>query len=172
MTKCNWFNSSENTPEQPQKSCRYIPKTGFKTIPILSLCVLVAIGLTSDLGSMIVYGAEYSHVTTFAKNDCGNGFLATEINCANDQGTISGDHNVASSGGISPSGSASSAETNSDLDSVREQVPSDDQNPTVDNNDSDTAPGVNDSQPPGNPALIYDPTAIVLPCCDEMPSTV
>ena len=148
-----------------------MPKTRLKTISILSICALVAIGLTSDLGSMIVYGAGYSHVTTSATNDCGNGPLATEINCANDQGTTSGDDNVASSGGISPTGSASSTETSIDRGSVREQVASNDQNPTIDDNDSNTAPDDNGNQPQANPSLMNDPTLVVFPCCDEMPTT-
>ena len=67
------------------------------TVTFLSIGILVSIGMTSTLESSAAFDAKYSHIGTIATNDCGNGFAGIEINCANDQSIISGDHNVAAS---------------------------------------------------------------------------
>jgi hypothetical protein len=112
---------------------------------------LVAIGLNSGLGSPVAYGAKYSHTGTSAVNDCGNGYLATEIYCTNHQSAIIGEHNhVAISSGITPQDAAS---TNAERPS---------------SNDDQNSPD-NGNQLPIDLSADADPTLVVFPCCDDMP---
>ena len=131
--------------------------------------MLLSIGLTTNFGSMIVYGEKYSYITTTATNECGNGFFATEINCANDQSIIAGDHNLANINSISHKGSSSSSYAE-DRGALVEELSSDNQNPPVDDDISDTVPNENNNQLTANPTDTNDPSLLVLPCCDEMPA--
>lgn len=152
MTKCNWKSGFAKVELQLPHYCRQIANARLKTISVLSVCVLVAIGLNSGLGSPVAFGAKYSHTGTSAVNDCGNGYLAAEIYCTNHQSAIIGDNNkVAISSGITPQDGVSS--TNDERTS---------------SNDDQNSPD-NGNQLPVDLSAVVDPTMVVFPCCDDMP---
>jgi hypothetical protein len=131
--------------------CQPIANARLKTISVLSVCVLVAIGLNFGLGSPVAFGAEYSHTSTSAVNYCGNGYLATEVYCTNHLSAIIGDNNkVATSSGItSQDGTSTNAERTSSND---------------DQNSPDSGNQLTVDLSP-----VADPTLVVFPCCDDMP---
>jgi hypothetical protein len=151
MTKRNWMSGFAKIELQLPHYCQHITNARLKAISVLSVCVLVAIGLNSGVESLVVFGAEYSHTSTSAVNDCGNGYLATEIYCTNHQSAIIGDNNkVAISSGITPQDGAST--------NVERTSSNDDQN----------SPD-NGNQLPVDLSVVADPTLVVFPCCDDMP---
>jgi hypothetical protein len=151
MTKCNWMCGFAKIELQLPHYCQHIANARLKAISVLSVCVLVAVGLNSGLGSPVAFGAEYSHTSTRAVNYCGNGYFAAEIYCTNHQTEIIGDNNIVAT---------SSGHTQQDWASTNAERTS--------SNDDQKSPD-NGNQLPVDLSAVTDPTLVVFPCCDDMP---
>jgi len=140
-------------------------------ILVLSLGVFLSMGMMTNPGSMMAYGAKYSQHSMSQTNYCGNGFLSTAVNCGNDQAAIQGDHNevVTTSSGITPS-SSSSPDHISDRGYLDEAHG--DGNYGDENGLSRSTQTHSENHRSGNLLSSNDdPTARVFPCCDEMPES-
>lgn len=135
----------------------------------LSLGIFLAVGIIADSGSMVAYGTENSQYAA-QTNDCGNGFLASGVYCANDLSTIQGDNNNVVNKRITPS-STQGAYGGSSLDnmiSASDGTSGDEQDTGVPAGD-ETDNGLS-SAPSGSTE--GGPTERVFPCCDDMPISV
>jgi hypothetical protein len=170
--RCLKGKTRENPGDGLKKHIGYISDAKLQTISVMVLCVMVAFGMTSNLSSIFVYGAYYSHLATTSTNYCGNGFLATEISCKNDNSIVGGDNNLVTSNGepARDSSSSLSPDIKGDPDSARLQQLIDDQHTQAENNDSLALLDENIDQLPASTASLNDPTLLILPCCDEMPT--
>lgn len=141
----------------------------FKDPSVSLLMTLLTLGLIAHTGSIDSYGAEYSQ-TISASNDCGNGYFATQIMCANDQSDIQGRGNIfidtSHQTGISSSYAYDEEGSEDDESSSNGEQPLDGPNTPPGAGDNESQPP---SQPTGEVAATGDPTIQVFPCCDEMP---
>ena len=141
----------------------------------LSLGIFLAVGIIVDPGSMVAYGTEYSQYAATQTNDCGNGFLSSGVNCANDLSTIQGDDNIVVSERITPSshGSYTDGGHSYNMQSASKGTSDSDQ----ETSDSDEGAGIPDETNAGGSdnqlgSADEDPTSRVFPCCDDMPIAV
>jgi hypothetical protein len=134
----------------------------------LSLGIFLAVGIIADSGSMVAYGTENSQYAA-QTNDCGNGFLASGVYCANDLSTIQGDNNNVVNKRITPS-STQGSYGGSSLDNMMSASDEthDDEQDTGIPADEETDNGLS-SNPSGS---TEDPDERVFPCCDDMPISV
>lgn len=134
----------------------------------LSLGIFLAVGIIVGPGSMVAYGTEYSQYAATQTNDCGNGFFASGVNCANDLSTIQGDNNIIVSESITPSthGPYTDGGHSYNMESAGKG--------TSDSNQGAEIPDGTKNGDSGNPvgSAVEDPSLRVFPCCDEMPIAV
>src|SRR5512145_41851 len=129
------------------------------TILFMALMACVMTALTGPLNFdeiSIVYAKDYSHSSS-QTNYCGDGSLASNIFCSNQESEVQGDENVISAAGRSSGSNTApldvAGQTGNDITPAAAS--------------EDKADSQNDIEE--NTVSHEDPTLLVLPCCDEMP---
>lgn len=171
MTKTGRVVCNSVETESWKNNLKKLKTNKFTGILGLSLSIFLVVGIMIDSGLMVAYGTQYSQYAATQTNDCGNGFLASGVNCSNDLSTIQGDSNIVVNEGVTPSnhgtysdggysdrdksaGISGGAGENSDSEQGTDPL------------DETVNGGVSENPSTGS---TNDPTRIVLPCCDEMP---
>jgi hypothetical protein len=153
-----------------------------KNVPaVCILAMLLTVSSTLMMTSQdlkLVHAKDYSQSSSQA-NTCGNGFLASEVLCSNEQSEIQGDENIVSGFAdqtAEPSG-IGSYDTNKMGDGPKSDSTGQDQSNSnstgqeevkLNNNINDNT---NAEKEVPSSSTVDDPTLLVLPCCDEMPDS-